>query len=112
MTARRMIAKSSASAPRAARLRRKRRQAPGGGGAALSIDANAAVEPGVSEVGAEVHHDQQRAIDNGHAEQEVAIAAEDGLDEERSRAGNVEDRLDYDGAGEEVGGERPEVADH
>src|SRR5437764_229590 len=111
MMARTMMARSRQSAARAMRLRRKRRQAPGGGGAVLPIDADPAVEPGVGEVGEEVHDDEESAIDDGDAEQEVTVAAEDGLDEEGAGAGNVEDGLDDDGAGEKVGGERPEVAD-
>src|SRR4051794_25781294 len=99
MSARTMIVKSSASAPSAARLRRKRRQAPGGGGAPLSIDVNAAVEPRISKIGEEVHDDQQGAINDRHAEQEIAIASEHRLDEKRPGPGNVENRFHDDRAG-------------
>ena len=85
-------------------------RAPGSAGGATdhSWSRIAAVDPRVGDIDEEVKHDEQRAVEDDTPSEQEDVAVEDGVHEEAADAGEIEDHLHDDGAGEEIRRQRPE----
>ena len=70
------------------------------------MGTDSGVEGGLRDVHGHVENDEQGAVNDDHPAEEEAVAVEDGVDEEASGPGDVEEGFDDDGACEQVGCQR------
>src|SRR5262245_16253538 len=76
---------------------------------AASVIAHLRIEKRVAEIDDEIGDDDEKAIEDNHAQNERVVAIEGGIDEVAADAGNAENLLDDDGTRHGAGRSRSKV---